>query len=339
MKTATVSGGFARNLLEYALRHGADPGRLRERSGIGREEVEDFDARIPLANYIALMRAAKSECGQPALGLYLGATRDFRDFSVVGLICYAAATMGDALKELNRYSRLVAEFDVMDGAPRFEIVRRGDGMWMVDRRHDPEPFPEMTESTWSRFISETRRHFPEAPFAIAVHVAHSAPDHADVYERALGVPVTFASDWNAIQIDPNWLSIRLHNPSAYAFGVLSERADALMRELESARSVRGQVEARLMPMLHRGEVSMRDLAKDMGLSRQTLYRRLRDEGVTFEAVLDDLRRQLAEHYLRAGRISVNEAGYLIGFSDPGSFSRAFKRWTGLSPREWMSRQD
>jgi AraC-like DNA-binding protein len=74
------------------------------------------------------------------------------------------------------------------------------------------------------------------------------------------------------------------------------------------------------------------------LSRQTLFRQLKAEGVTFEQVLDELRLRLALDYLRARKVSVNETAYLVGFSEPAAFSRAFKRWTGASPRDWRERQ-
>ena len=68
------------------------------------------------------------------------------------------------------------------------------------------------------------------------------------------------------------------------------------------------------------------------LSRQSLSRKLKAEGVTFERVLDELRRRMALHYLLKEKVSVNEVAYLLGFSEPAAFSRAFKRWTGTSPR-------
>jgi AraC-like DNA-binding protein len=71
----------------------------------------------------------------------------------------------------------------------------------------------------------------------------------------------------------------------------------------------------------------------MEISRQTLFRQLKAEGTTFEAVLDEMRHRLALQYLRGKKVSVNEAAYLVGFSEPAAFSRAFKRWTGISPRE------
>ncbi len=73
-------------------------------------------------------------------------------------------------------------------------------------------------------------------------------------------------------------------------------------------------------------------ARALNMSRQTLYRRLKAEGTSFERVLDDLRRETALSYLESERLSVSETAYLVGFSDRSAFSRAFKRWTGRSPR-------
>ena len=333
MAASTVSAGYARNLMQFAVSRGADPAALAERSGLGPADLADPDDRIPWARYMDLMHAAKTLCAEPALALHLGAAQDLREFSVVGLICYAAPTMGEALAELNRFGRLVAEVDLPTAGGRFQIVPAGgDGLWLQDMRADPDSFPELTEATWTRFIAETRRHFPEAPFARAVHVTHAAPAYAAEYERVMQVPVVFASDRNAILIDPSWLDIELHNPSRYAFGVLVRHAETLLRDLESAGSMRGRVENLLLPVLHKGDLGMGEAARQLGLSRQSLYRRLKDEGIGYEALVDDLRRRMALRYLEGRKVSVNETAYLVGFSDPSSFSRAFKRWTGVSPR-------
>lgn len=93
---------------------------------------------------------------------------------------------------------------------------------------------------------------------------------------------------------------------------------------------RAEVERRLEPLLASGEVGIERVARDLGYSRQTLYRRLKAEGITYEQLLDGLRRQLALRFMKEG-LSVKEAAYRLGFSDPAAFSRAFKRWTGTSP--------
>lgn len=119
--------------------------------------------------------------------------------------------------------------------------------------------------------------------------------------------------------------------SEYASSIMRAHADALLEELARSDSMRGRVASALIPILHTGNANVDDVATNLGLSRQTLFRKLKAEGVTFEQVLDELRRSMALHYLGQNGISVSETAYLVGFSDAASFSRAFKRWTGSSP--------
>jgi AraC-like DNA-binding protein len=110
----------------------------------------------------------------------------------------------------------------------------------------------------------------------------------------------------------------------------------IARAIEPKRAGTGfrrEAENRLEPLLAAGDVRMDGLARALGCSRQTLYRRLRAEGTTFEALLDGLRRRLARRLLREN-LPVKEVAYRLGFADPAAFSRAFKRWTGSSPRLW-----
>ena len=97
------------------------------------------------------------------------------------------------------------------------------------------------------------------------------------------------------------------------------------------RCFRGEVEAAIEPLLESGAASIDRVARELGMSRQTLYRRLKAENVTFEEILEAKRRQIAVRMLGIGRTSVKAAAYKLGFSDPAAFSRAFKRWTGVSP--------
>ena len=101
-------------------------------------------------------------------------------------------------------------------------------------------------------------------------------------------------------------------------------------------SFRREVEQRLEPLLERGPVRIEAVARALGYSRQTLYRRLKEEGTTFAELLDGLRRRLALRYVREQGMPVKEAAYRLGFSEPAAFSRAYKRWTGSSPRRLNS---
>lgn len=334
MPEATVSAGFAKALIDFAVGKGANEELLLARSGLRADDLADQDGRVPFVSYMTLMRAAKELCGDPALALEFGAETDARKFSVVGLIAHAAASMAEALAQLNRYGRLMIEVDLGEG-PRFQIVRTETERWLVDRRANPNEFPEITEATFSRLICMTRRLWPNATFALSVEVTHPAPAHREAYERIWQVPVRFGAERNAIQTTLNWGEAPVEPESRYVFGVLTERGEALLKELENSKTMRGQVESLLLPILHTGDVGVDVIAKRLNVSRQTLYRNLKAEGVTFEQTLDDLRRRMALHYLSGKRVSVNETAYLVGFSDSTAFSRAFKRWTGMSPRDML----
>lgn len=326
---ATVSGGFFGALLDFTTSLGADRAALLAGAGVREADLADQDARIPLVAYKALYRAGQRMTGEPALALKFPEATRFEQMSIVGLICQSADTMAGALKQLNRFSRLVVEVDGVSDGPRFQLTRREDGLWLQDRCA-VEDFPELVEAALGRFVCEMARHYPDFAFVRAVHLTRPRPPHAAEYERILRAPVTFAAAWNALRIEEAWLTLAIHRPNRYAFGVFNGHADALLRSLEESKTTRGRVEALLIPRLHTGELAMDPVAEALGLSRQTLYRRLKAEGVSFDQVLDALRRKMAETYLE--RLSVSETAYLVGFSETSAFSRAFKRWTGVSPR-------
>lgn len=117
------------------------------------------------------------------------------------------------------------------------------------------------------------------------------------------------------------------------FAFLGEVAKGIERTRKSRETpFRRGVEQYLEPLLASGPIRIEEAARALGCSRQTLYRRLKGEGTTFEKVLDDLRRRVALRLVREEGVPVKEAAWRLGFSDPAAFSRAFKRWTGKSPR-------
>ena len=329
--SATVSAGYASALLDLAVSHGAPREALLARAGIAEADLADPDTRIPLTAFKTLMRAGKELSGEPMLGLLFGSTVRFNDLTIVGLITHAAPDMPEAFRQMNRYGRLVIDTTAPSEGDRFVISREGARAFIIDARKNPNEFPELTESTLGRFICGARYYFPNTPLYCSAEVTHAAPAYADDYERILGVPVTFSASRNAMEITEAFFTLRLSKTPRYVFGSISARADELMKALDAAQGVAAHVEAIILPVLHTGDVTMDSVAARMGVSRQTLYRQLKAEGTSFDTLLDSLRHQMALHYLSGEKVSVNETAYLVGFSDPSSFSRAFHRWTGTRP--------
>jgi AraC-type DNA-binding domain-containing proteins len=329
MAELTIAASGVRALFDVAVSRGASRTALAERSGIKLADLEDPDNRIAFSKYVALMRAGQEMCNDPALALHFGEEIDPAEMSFTHQI--GARSMAEGMATMNRYARLTVEVGDED-TDRFSVVRSGGHLWLADNRRNANAFPELTESGFARIVTTMRRAIGDKPFIKAVHFTHQAPDYRAEYDRIFGVPVFFDSDKNAFLLEDGAMNFKPPVVSKYVTQLLTAHADELLEKLESSKSVRDRVERLLVSSLEKGDVTMEAIARNLGLSRQTLFRRLKAENVTFEKILDDLRHRLALHYLDGDKKSVSQTAYLVGFSDPAAFSRAFKRWTGSSPR-------
>lgn len=332
MARPSVAAAISVRVIEFAEERGASREELLAQAGIDPVLLEDLDARIPLTQHAALLRTAKTMCNDPAFALHYGEAVNLAEVSVVGLIGYACETMFDAFVQLQRYSRLMMDFG-LGMQPRFALASEPDGLWLEDNRPDPNSTPELTETVFAQMVSGTRR-FGDTPFVLAVEVTHAEPGYAHEYERVLGAPVNFGCARNRMRIDENWLTRRVEAQPKYAFAILARHADEMLAELDRLDSFAARVEQMLLAKLHTGDVGIATMAVQLGLSRDTLYRRLKREGVTYEGLVAAVRHRMALDYLAGDRVSVSETAYLLGFSDPAAFSRAFRRWTGRSPRDY-----
>lgn len=331
MRELTVAAGIVRALLEFAASKGASRATLTQRSTLDPSDLVDRDQRVPFARYVALMRAAKELCHDPALALHFGESVPISEISLGSVVGAYADSMAEGLPLTNRYAPLAIEVDVAGGGDRFVFERRNGEVWIIDRRENPNDFPELTESAFARMVTASRVAFGERSFLKALHVTHTEPPYRAEYSRIFQVPVVFSSDRNALLSDDSWMALPPPSPSRPIFDVLKAHSEALLEKLESSKSMTGRVEELLIPALHNGGATIAATARQLGVSRQSLYRKLKAEGSTFEDVLDGLRHKLALRYLNGDGLSVKEAAFRLGFSEPGSFSRAFKRWTGTSP--------
>src|SRR5947209_15412697 len=201
MTELTVAAAGARALMDFAVAKGAGRKALAQRSGIDPVELKDQDSRIPFAKYVALMRAGKELCQDPALALHYGESVEVSEVSIVGSLGGAVDSMTDAFALMNRYARLMIEVDGEGSGDRFVLEHRPAGpaihLWIIDTRPNPNDFPELTESVFARMVCTSRRYSGDAHFARAVHFTHPAPAYQAEYDRIFRVPVVFESDRNA----------------------------------------------------------------------------------------------------------------------------------------------
>jgi len=333
-----MAAGFAASFADYACDRGATRDVLLTASGLSENDLSDQDNRIPVAAYQTLIGAAVQQTGDTALLLRHTLDSRLETMSVVGQIVHTSQSLRHSIEQLNRYLHLMGDVELPAGVDRFELLNGPDGLWIIDHLVLPPEMSFWSEVSFARFISEFRRSFPDATFEIAMEVTYPPPPHVDQYPELFRIPVQFNANRNALRIDPVWDSpdTEFEPGNEYAFGIFTRHADEMLAKLQAETSIRAQIEAQILPKLHEGSISMDKVAKDLAMSRQTLYRRLKDEGVTFAEIHDGLRQRMAMEYLGSQTVTVNETAYLLGFSEASSFVRAFKRWTGLSPTAYLN---
>lgn len=335
-----MAAGFAASFADYACSSGAKRDVLLAESGLTEDDLSDQDNRIPVVAYQMMIGAAIRQTGDTALLLRHTLNSRLETMSVVGQIVHTSASLRHSIEQLNRYLQLMGDVELPRGVDRFELQRSAGSLWIVDHLVLPPDMSFWSEVSFARFISEFRTSFPESTFEIGMEVTFPPPPHADQYPDLFRVPVQFNASRNALQIDPVWDSEDADFVSGndYVFGIFTRHADEMLAKLQADTSIRAQIESQILPQLHRGSISMDKVSKDLAMSRQTLYRRLKDEGVTFAEIHDDLRKRMALDYLEEQKVTVNETAYLLGFSEASSFVRAFKRWTGLSPTVYLNQR-
>lgn len=325
-------------MLDFAVSKGADRAALLEHAELREGDLRDQDDRVTVERYLALLNGAAELTNEPAIAAAFGKAVRIQDISIVGLICEACETTIDVAKQLNRYAALIVDDERCEPATLMRGTWKEGGVWIEGPSALFSDNPQIAEAEFSRLIWNARVMFKGSPefekltFPHVMHFKHDAPPYRDALEKIFEAPLVFGSDWNAMLIDPEFLALKQPPVSRYVFGVLSDRADALLKELEQTKTTRGRVESLVMPILHTGDVTIELIAGKLNMDRQGLYRQLKSEDVTFEQVMDDLRHELALRFLGDRNVSVNQTAYLLGYSEPAAFSRAFKRWTGISPR-------
>jgi AraC-like DNA-binding protein len=248
---------------------------------------------------------------------------------VVGHAIGHAATMRDALPFYGRCAGLVSDLFMpriheRDGRAVFEQVSPPELVWL---RH-PGEMCLAAALTLSRGLTGI-----EWP-VLAVRFQHAAPPSRQGVDAFFGRRASFGAPSNRLELDVAALSAPIRGADPQVFEYLGHHADALVSALPRSSSVAEEVRRSIGPTLANGEPPQDRIARRLGMSGRTLQRRLREEGTTFAGVLDAARRERAMIFVAEARLSSAEIAFLLGYAEPTAFFRAFRRWTGTTPRAY-----
>lgn len=290
---------------------------------------EQREARLELLDYCRLGQRVIALSGHGELGLEIARATAITHAGLAGLAAMSAPTLGEALALFMRFEPLTVR------------SYRGQSRWLPAEGklafYSIAPYNDFTRfivdamlGTWCRLVAEVAG----ADALREVRLEYAAPAYHARYASAFPCPVYFASDENAVLLarDAARRPLRTHEPALHA--ELVELCEQKLRQLENESRFRARVQKVLGPMLSGSTPSLEEVADALGMASWTLRRKLREEDTSFQDLLDDMRRDLALAYMKDIGLSLGEITYILGFSTPGAFQRAFKRWTGTTPGEY-----
>lgn len=281
--------------------------------------------------YYDMLEGMAAQMDVTALPVEVGASMRCDEYGALGLAWKAAPTLRASFGRVERYARL------WTSVVSYELREVPEGLLYVVHREAPRRLGVRlsNETTLVATVAISREVCP-APFApLKVFVRHAAPARTETHEAFFGCPVTFGAERDALLFSHASLAQANRLGDEGISRYLVAHLDADLLEIGGAEpELVGRVKDAIAQSLSEGAPKMAEIARQLGLSVRSFHRRLSDHGVSFQSLTEETRRDLAEGLLRDPAYSLAEVAFLTGFAEQSSFSRAFKRWVGLTPASY-----
>lgn len=318
--------------LRYAEHLAVDTEPALAAAGLNADDLVDTAKRLPGSAHERLLSALLQASADPLFGLHAARFVQPGSWSVLGYIAMNCATLGEAMSRIVPYEKLVGDMGTSELQPAGDAIRL---VWRC--RHETAEIRrhlvENVLASWllyARWIADMQRSPREVWFE------HAAPPGVDLaaYQAVFGCPVYFARPCNALIVNLDDLALPLRQADANLLRALEEHALAVMAGLDQDEPLPQRVRNALRQLLKDGLPRKERVAEKFAMTERTLQRHLQAAGTSYQQILDDLRRELAEHYLQRSDLTVQAIAAYLGFTEPRSFHRSFKSWTGHTPGEF-----
>jgi AraC-like DNA-binding protein len=323
----TVIAGYGLSIARALEHAGIDSRRVFAAAGIEGMLDNDPMRRLPLSTITRLYQVCVEVTGDPYFGLTVARFIQAPTLHALGFGLLASSTLMDFCTRVQRYFRLVSQSAVI------EIEHRGDSVYFAST-----PVPEVcpqTQDAWIGLMLRMIRLLYRDDFRpLAVEFAHPVPDGGDgPYVAFFGAPASFDCKAAALILAAADMEVPLEGASPELARFNDNLAVEYIAKLDRADVV-ANTRAHIIELLPGGECSKTRVANAIGMSTSALQQRLTERGTSFHELLNEIRREMACSYLQRSGVSVTEITFLLGFTDVSNFTRAFKRWTGMSPTKY-----
>ncbi len=331
----TASVALVHALLRALERGGADPVEVARRGAAVSAVELDRGSRVSANALLDIWSSAEALTGDRWFGVHVATSDVIGSYGALDFVTRSAADLGEGLAETVRYFSLLSEMSDLTleeapaGARLVHAMGYGD---IVDLR-------QATECLFATIMVRARRLTGSPELAASgLRLRHSRPSAGAVLEELFRCDVEFDAPENELSFSHATLATPLVTAEPALHDVLVRHAEALVAGLAPRQGPTfvSRVRAAASDALADGPASLANVARRLGASPRTVQRRLQQACITFEEILEPLRRDLALHHVARDEKSISQIASLVGFSEPSAFYRAFRRWTGTTPRSYRA---
>lgn len=320
-----ISSHWLQLLFHYLAEQGQDADSLL---GMACPEPAEL-RRVSAEQWRQMLDTAASALNDPALGLHLGSRMSLKQLGLLGYAASAANTLGEALLQLQQFQQLVYQIDPVQ-------LQVQDGLATLQWHTTVgDPGQRVDETAIAALLSCTRELLgpaaPKGPLRMSFVNPPCASEQA--YIDTFACLPQFQAATISIALPAHLLQAGLAKPDPALLDILDQQAALLLEQIPGTDPFEHELRRALTAAIAGGDPSLQRVAASLHCAPRTLQRKLSQRGLNFQKILDDSRQQLAQRYLQDRSIPLSEVALLLGYSEQSAFTRAFKRWSGQSPRQ------
>jgi AraC-like DNA-binding protein len=320
-----------RHLVDLGVDAGIHRDILVAAAGIAGDDLRDPDARVPVTAEIALWQTLAKHIVDPEFGVRAGAAWHLQSMGLVGYTVRFSGTLRAALHRLERYGRLfteAVEFTLDEGRPEVALMRAHPALGAGHA---------LAESYRLAALVQTTRDLTGADIVPAnVSVTYEQPSSVAAHRQHFRCPLRFRAATACVVLRASDLNLPVREADETLAGYLSKYAEHVLARLVRGGTMRHRVRAAIWSLLGDGTPSLQRVAGELHLAPRTLQRRLAEEDTSLQQEVERMRQTMAVAVLRDRSIAINDVAFLLGYAEPSTFFRSFKRWTGTTPRRFRN---
>ncbi|MFV2055318.1 MAG: AraC family transcriptional regulator [Thiohalomonadales bacterium] len=311
-------------LLEY---YGLDVEKIAEQVGIDTSIAYKPSDRISVAKIQKVWNIALEETGDDSIGLTYATLMQPACLNGLGLAWIASETLADSIKRLIRFQHSIST------ALDFLLVEEGDYYKIIMRTSVRAPMDVSVDASVATIFQMCKITYGPELRPAKVCFSHQRPSRTEPFDDFFGVQVEFNSSETQIVFSKKVFEKELYSSNPELARMNDDVVIKYLKQFDK-KNISLQVRAQIIEVLGNGMPQQEKIASQLNMSLRNLQRKLKSEGTNYKSILDETRSELSKQYLRGSDRPIIEVGFLLGFSEPSNFARAFRRWSGVSPLEY-----